>query len=145
MTTGKILGLHHVKVPVTDLARSRQWYERVFDLEPHIEFPDDAGVVRGVSYQPKEGFTLALRENPPLARAIAGYDPFAILLKGQADVESWAARLDDLGVEHSPVIRATVGWLLSFKDPDGLDLRFYTAEGHGETNESTPGAGQIVS
>ncbi|MBV8693660.1 MAG: VOC family protein [Actinobacteria bacterium] len=131
MTNGKILGLHHVKVPVTDLARSRAWYERVFDLEPEVEFPDEDGTVRGVAYRAQEGFTLALRENPTVARAIAGYDPFAILLQGRADIEAWATRLDDLGVAHSPVIEATIGWLISFKDPDGLELRFYTADRRG--------------
>ena len=144
MTPGRILGLHHVKVPVTDLPRSRQWYEQVFDLEPEIEFPDDEGVVRGVSYRAKEGFTLALRENPPVAAALSGYDPFAILLQGRADIEAWAARLDELGVEHSPVIEATIGWLMSFYDPDGMQLRFYTADGHGATGGSRQGAGRIV-
>ena len=145
MTTGKILGLHHVKVPVTDLTRSRGWYERVFELEPEVEFPDDTGVVRGIAYRPKEGFTLALRENPAVAKAIAGYDPFAILLQGRDDIEAWAARLDDMGVEHSPVIEATIGWLMSFKDPDGLELRFYTAERHGGTADPAAGSGRVLS
>ena len=73
MGVGEILGLHHVKVPVTDLARSRAWYERVFDFEPVMEFPDEDGVVRGVIYQPKNAFTLALRENPAAARGMAGF------------------------------------------------------------------------
>lgn len=145
MTTGKILGLHHVKVPVTDLSRSRRWYERVFDLEPEVEFPDEDGTVRGVAYRAQEGFTLALRENPTVARAIAGYDPFAILLQGRADIDAWASRLDRLGVAHSQVIEATIGWLMSFKDPDGLELRFYTADRHGETSDAATGAGRIVS
>ena len=128
MATGEILGLHHIKVPVTNLARSRAWYERVFELKPTMEFPDDDGVVRGVAYQPLGGFSLALRENPAVARGIAGYDPFAILLQGRADIDAWAARLDSLGVEHSPVIEASIGWMLAFLDPDGLELRLYTAK-----------------
>jgi len=127
MTKGSILGLHHVKVPVADLSRSRAWYERVFELEVHAEFADDDGTVRGVVYRPLGGFTLALRENPLVAQGIAGYDPFAILLEGRADIDAWAQRLDDLTVTHSPVIEGTVGWLMSFHDPDGLELRFYTA------------------
>ena len=41
-----------------------------------------------------------------------------------------SAHLDHLGVAHGPVITATLGWLLSAADPDGIDLRFYTAEQH---------------
>jgi len=130
---GGILGLHHVKVPVTDLERSRKWYEQVFDLEPEVEFRDDDGSVRGVAYRPKAGFTLALRENPEVARAIVGFDPFAILVQGRADVDAWAGRLDAFGIAHSPVIEGAVGWLLSFKDPDGIELRLYSADRHGGT------------
>jgi catechol 2,3-dioxygenase-like lactoylglutathione lyase family enzyme len=141
MDAGEILGLHHIKVPVTDLARSRAWYERVFELEPILEFPDGDGVVRGVAYQPLNGFSLSLRENPTVARAMAGFDPFAILLRDQPDVRHWADRLDALGIEHSPVIQATIGWLLVFHDPDGLELRFYTAARHGVDG---PGRGRPV-
>jgi catechol 2,3-dioxygenase-like lactoylglutathione lyase family enzyme len=142
MGVGEILGLHHVKVPVTDLVRSRAWYERVFDLQPIMEFPDEDGVVRGVVYQPKNAFALALRENPAVARGIAGFDPFAILLQGEPDVRAWADRLDALDIEHSEVAEATIGWLLSFHDPDGLELRFYSAAGHGAEVSGRPGYGR---
>ncbi|WP_020642821.1 VOC family protein [Amycolatopsis balhimycina] len=42
--TAKIEGFHHVKFPVRDLARSREWYERALGLEVTHEFPDDDGV-----------------------------------------------------------------------------------------------------
>ncbi|MBA3432152.1 MAG: VOC family protein [Actinobacteria bacterium] len=144
MAAGEILGLHHVKVPVTDLARSRAWYERVFELEPIMEFPDDDGVVRGVAYQPKNAFALSLRENAKVAQGIAGFDPFAILLQGEADVQAWADRLDSLGVKHSPVIEATIGWILSFHDPDGLELRFYTSIRHGADVSGQAGYGRAA-
>jgi catechol 2,3-dioxygenase-like lactoylglutathione lyase family enzyme len=135
VSTGEILGIHHIKIPVTDLVRSRSWYERVFDLEPLMEFPDDDGVVRGVSYRSQGGFAFALRENPEAARGIAGFDPFAIMLRGQADAEQWAARLDELGVTHSPVTEIPIGWLLAFEDPDGMQLRFYTLDERGADAE----------
>jgi catechol 2,3-dioxygenase-like lactoylglutathione lyase family enzyme len=45
-------GLHHVKVPVSDLPRSRAWYETVLPLSPHLEFPDDSGTVHGIAAHP---------------------------------------------------------------------------------------------
>ena len=135
-STGAILGLHHIKVPVSDLPRSREWYERVFDLEPLTEFRDDEdGVVRGVSYRSKGDLALALRENAAAAKGIAGFDPFAIMLRGRADIEAWVQRLDELGVAHSPVIEATIGYILTFDDPDGLQLRFYTLNDQGADPE----------
>ena len=135
MSTGAILGVHHVKIPVTDLVRSRAWYERVLDLEPFIEWPDDEGVVRGVSYRSKGALALALREEPDAARGIAGFDPFAFMLRGRADVDHWAQRLDDLGVAHAPVLTIPIGYMLAFEDPDGMQLRFYTLDERGADPE----------
>jgi len=136
MTTGEILGMHHIKIPVTDIVRSRAWYERLFELETLREFRDDHdGVVRGVSYCAKGDFSLALRENPEAARGMAGFDPFAIMLRGRADVDHWVQRLDDLGIAHAPVIEAAIGFILAFDDPDGLQLRFYTLDENGADPE----------
>jgi catechol 2,3-dioxygenase-like lactoylglutathione lyase family enzyme len=123
-------GLHHVKVPVSDLTRSRAWYETVLSLSPHLEFPDDSGAVRGVAYQPLGNLTLCLREDPPRAQALAGFNPLAVLVATRADLDDIAAHLDQHGVSHGPVLTATLGWLLSAVDPDRIELRFYTAEHH---------------
>lgn len=132
---GEILGLHHVKLAVTDIQRSRAWYERVLDLEPMLEWPDSQGVVRGVRFREKGGFALALREDLPLAQAMVGFDPIAILVQGRADVDAWADRLDRLGVAHSPVTAGALGWLISFDDPDGLQLKIYSNDSHGMSRE----------
>ena len=133
---GEILGLHHVKIPVSDLPTSRRWYERVFDLEPFMEFRDDEdGVVRGVSYRAKGDLAVSLREHAGAAKGIAGFDPFAIMLRGRADIDFWANRLDRLGVSHSPIIEAPIGYIMTFDDPDGLQLRFYTLNESGADPE----------
>jgi catechol 2,3-dioxygenase-like lactoylglutathione lyase family enzyme len=128
-TEAVVAGLHHVKIPVTDLARSRAWYQRVFDFEVEYEFPDaDDGVVRGVAGSvPGLGRTgLALRENPDVARGISGYDPFAFGIEDEAAAKAWVAKLDSLGVEHGPIIEASIGWIVSFHDPDGTEIRLYS-------------------
>ena len=131
VSIGEILGFHHVKVPVSDLAVSRAWYERVFDLEPNVEFRDNDDVVRGVACQPKNGFTLSLRQNSMLAQAMKGFDPLAVLVAGRADIDAWVERLDELRVDHSPVTEGALGWLIVFDDPDGIQLKLYTQDVHG--------------
>ena len=135
MSVGEILGVHHVKLPVTDLVRSRAWYEQVLELEPFREYPDDDGVVRGVSYRAKGCLALALRELPDVSRGIAGFDPVAIMLRGRADIDYWAARLDELGVPHWDPAPIPIGWMMAFDDPDGIQLRFYTLDEHGHDPE----------
>ncbi len=125
-----IQGIHHVKVPVSDLARSRHWYESVLQVTPALEFPDADGVVRGVVYHPVGSLTVCLREDPTRAAALAGFGLLAVLVATRVDLDKITVHLDQLGVGHGPVITATLGWLLSAPDPDGIDLRFYTAEQH---------------
>jgi catechol 2,3-dioxygenase-like lactoylglutathione lyase family enzyme len=145
MTEATLVGIHHVKFPVTDLARSRAWYEELFGLTPEIEFPDDDGVVRGVAYEPTDaGVAIALRENRAVARGIAGFDPVSFAIADRAAAEGWIARLDELGIEHSPVIDATVGWLVVFHDPDGTELHLYSVERHGLDQTGRPHRGRVV-
>jgi catechol 2,3-dioxygenase-like lactoylglutathione lyase family enzyme len=131
-SVGAILGLHHIKIPVCDLGTSREWYERVFELETLTEFRDDEdGIVRGVAYRSKGDLVMSLREQRSAALGIAGFDPFAIMLRGRDDIEFWERRLDALGVDHSPIIEAPIGNIMMFEDPDGLQLRFYTLDSRG--------------
>ena len=43
MTSRELAGIHHVKIPVTYLARSLHWYRRVFGLRPTLAFPRPTG------------------------------------------------------------------------------------------------------
>lgn len=88
--------------------------------------------------QEQGGFRLALREDPKRASALEGWDPLALAVATRNDLEAVAAALDERGVRHGRVIRATLGWLLSAEAPDGLQVRFYTEERHEEDAGDTP-------
>jgi hypothetical protein len=98
-------------------------------------------VVRGVAgVVPGLGETgLALRENPEVARALAGYDPFAFAIQDKAAAEAWVEKLDRLGVDHGPIIEATIGWIVSVRDPDGTEIRLYSWERLPEDHLGEPG------
>lgn len=146
MSRPEIVGIRHLKFPVTDLARSRAWYERVFGLRVTLEFVDDDGQVRGVAGQmPGLGPTqVALRVNPAAAQGCRDFDPFCFGVQDHADVEAWASYLDSLDIAHSPVIEATLGWLLVFSDPDGLEIHLYSWAEHGVDKTGKPGYGRAV-
>jgi glyoxalase/bleomycin resistance protein/dioxygenase superfamily protein len=88
-------------------------------------------VVRGVSYCSKGDLAIALRENPTVASGFAGFDFFAMMLHGRADIDHWASRLDELGVAHTDIIETPIGFIMAFDDPDGIQLRFYTLNEQG--------------
>jgi catechol 2,3-dioxygenase-like lactoylglutathione lyase family enzyme len=147
MHEAAITGIHHVKFPVSDLTASRAWYEQVFGFQVMLEFPDEDGVVRGVAGTvPGLGDTgLALRENPEAALAFAGFDPISFGIADRAAAEAWIARLDDLGIDHSPVLEASIGWIVSFHDPDGTEIRLYSFAPHNVDHSDQPGSGRPVS
>jgi len=137
--TAELTGVHHLKIWVSDLERSRSWYERVLGLEHRTSFQDEDGVIRGMSFGvPGASFQIALRENPALARALLDADPFAFQVTAEG-LDAWVARLDDLGVPHTPVIRASAGHTLGFADPDGVQIRLYAPDEKVHAAEVGPG------
>ena len=125
-----VSGVHHVKIPVANLGRSREWYERLLGLTAELEFRDDDGTVRGVAFHPIGGVGLALREDPDRAAALQGWDPIAFAVHTRAELDDVVAALDRAGVPHSDVIRASLGWMLAATGPDDQQVRFYTLERH---------------
>lgn len=146
MADAVLTGIFAVKFPVTDLPRSRTWYADVFGVEWEYEFPDDDGVVRGVAgpVPGLDGVGIALRENPAVARGIAGFDPVIFAVADRAAVEAWAHHLDGLGIAHSPVIEATIGYLLAFHDPDGTEIHLYSTQQHGIDQTGRSGHGRRI-
>jgi catechol 2,3-dioxygenase-like lactoylglutathione lyase family enzyme len=124
----RLAGIFGVKFPVRDLTASRAWYERVFGLDVIYEFPDDDGVVRGVAFTaPGLGDVgVALRERSDIA-GLSGFDPVVFAVDDRAAVDAWAAHLDALGVPNE-VVEATIGWMLLFHDPDGLEIHLYSRD-----------------
>lgn len=120
-------GIHHLKLPVSDLDKSLAWYQERLGYEVMIDFVEE-GVRMGVSMRhPNGGPDLALRCNPEMAAAAAGFDYFSIGVPGQEAIEALNARFASFGEVSGVVHRTPVGWvLLGIKDPDGHDVRFYT-------------------
>jgi len=120
-------GFHHVKLPVADLTRSRQWYTSVLGLQVEIEFTED-GVVKGLALADvARSLGLALREDPERAAAVAGFDLVALRVPTRDAVQAWRRRLDELGQPHGGVVTGHNGGsvLVGLHDPDGIEIRLY--------------------
>jgi predicted enzyme related to lactoylglutathione lyase len=140
-----LTGLRAVKLPVSDLTRSQAWWSEVFGWSAFMKFPDADGTVRGLAGRFRDFADpgLSLRQTPD-AHTMAGLE----LMLGVADkaaIEAWGTRLDELGVAHSPVIDATVGWLMVLNDPDGHEVHLYSDQRHDLDQSHKPGYGRPVS
>ena len=128
-----LAGIHHLKLPVTDLARSRDWYQSRLGYEVVAEFVEQGRLMGYSMGHPNGGPPLGLRLDPDRARAAAGFDYFSIGVPDQDAIERLADRLTALGEEHAGVHWASIGWILPLlHDPDGHEVRFYTHEHHTE-------------
>ncbi|GII30251.1 VOC family protein [Planotetraspora mira] len=130
-------GFHHVKLPVTDVVRSRDWYERVLGLQTHMEFVED-GTLMGIAMRDaKCTLDLAVRHDPLRAAALAGFDPVALRVPGTRDLDTWKRRLDDLAEPHGGIVTGHAGHvLIGLHDPDGIEIRLYApADGPGGSDE----------
>ncbi len=121
----------HVRVTVTDIARSRDFYDKVFGFDVTVELPADADeetkqdlwlVFGGVIYQFPGGL-LGLR---PSAKAGDAFDPDRVGLDhvsfAVADMTELHNAATVLDVAHDGVkVNAGFG-LLEFRDPDGISL-----------------------
>lgn len=118
----------HVKVPVTDLARSARWYARLMDLVLTREFIEH-GELRGAAlYSPEGGFAFALRERDHCAGTpvLDGFDVVSLHMETREALMALHERCDALGIACSAIeYRAANEAVVDVPDPDGTVLRFY--------------------
>jgi catechol 2,3-dioxygenase-like lactoylglutathione lyase family enzyme len=125
-------GIAHVALTVTDLEASQAWYTRVFGCEPVLD--EDTGPFRHIVYQ-LGGTLFGLHGFPDLNTAEPfderrpGLDHVSFGCASRADLEKWAARLDELGVAHGKIKDAGYGSGLAFRDPDGIALELFAPPG----------------
>ena len=122
----ELVGFHHVKLPVSDIERSREWYERVLGLTVDIEFVEDA-TVQGLALAGAGTVSIALRVDPARAAAMSGFDAMALAVPTRAGIVRWQKRLDQLGEPHAGVVTGhrCGSVLVGLHDPDGLEIRLY--------------------
>ncbi|RJO79880.1 VOC family protein [Nocardia panacis] len=130
-------GIHHVRLTVTDIDRSRRFYHDVLGLAIAAESAGDPGneAVRndpeqlygGVVFQIGD-MLLGLRPVAPAGdrfdSARVGLDHLSFSVDSEAELHSVAARLAAAEIEHGavtplPQFGITI---LSFSDPDGIHL-----------------------
>lgn len=127
-TTTVMPAIAHVALTVSDVSTSATWYTRVLGTDPVLD--EHTGAFRHVVYQ--LGATLLglhgfdeLVSTEPFAERRPGLDHVAFGCGHRDELVAWAARLDDLGVDHGDIVDAGYGSGLSFRDPDNIALELF--------------------
>jgi catechol 2,3-dioxygenase-like lactoylglutathione lyase family enzyme len=122
----EISGLHHVKLPVTDVARSGDWYRRAFGFRCQFEFREHGRLCGVALRHPVGDVGLALREDPRRAAALAGFDVLCLAVGTRADLDALLHRLDEGGIGHGTPSPGRGGDAVDVPDPDGHVVRLHT-------------------
>jgi len=125
----------HVRLTVTDIDRSRAFYEDVFGLPVAFELPPDADeatkeqlsfLFGGVIYKLGDSL-LGLRpvSDDGFDEGRTGLDHVSFAVAAQSDLDDAAKLLDEKGVAHGGVKDIGAGHILEFRDPDNIALELF--------------------
>lgn len=129
-------GLAHVRLTVTDIARSKAFYDQVFGWPVAIDTSDqvdEPGVKAapekfygGTIYQTPQGTLFGLRPvgQEQFDAGRTGLDHVSFTVASRADLTAAASALSDAGIEHGQVTDLPDAGLaiLSFQDPDDINI-----------------------
>ena len=122
----------HVALTVTDLGRSKPWYQKLFGSDPVLD--EDTGPFHHVVWM--VGGTLVgihqhqkLESDEPFSELRPGLDHLAFMCATRGDLETWEKRLNELGIKNGGIVDAPYGSGLSFRDPDNIALEFFAPPG----------------
>jgi glyoxylase I family protein len=128
--------IHHLRLTVTDVQRSREFYTSLLGFQVAVESPPDDDPSAAEVYKVLFGGVVMSRGNlimglRPLAPATDRFDPdrvgldhLSFSVPGRADLEEAVRLFDERGVEHGAITRLP-GFaidVLPFEDPDGIQL-----------------------
>jgi glyoxylase I family protein len=129
----------HVRLTVTDIEKSRKFYDDVFGLPVAFEVPPDADeqtreqlafLFGGVIYS-LGGSLLGLRPvaDDSFNEDRTGLDHLSFAVTSRAELDDAAGLLDRLGVTHDGVKDIGAGYILEFRDPDNIALELFAPKG----------------
>jgi glyoxylase I family protein len=123
----------HIALTVRDLSVSVPWYQALFDAEPVLDEDTDPGFHHTVYLLGNTLIGLHQHAKPAPEERFSelriGLDHVAFGCADRAELDRWAQRLDELGVERGEIKDRGYGSGVSFRDPDGIALEFFAPPG----------------
>lgn len=129
-------GVSHIRITVTDIARSKAFYDEAFgwpialDASDRVHEPgiteSPADIYGGTVYLTPSGTLFGLRPVAPDGQRFdserTGLDHISFMVNSRDDLVEAAERFEARGIEHGEVKDLTDAGIaiLSFSDPDGV-------------------------
>jgi len=130
--TGKVV----VTLTVRELRRGADSYRALLAAREDVHVDQSGRLAQVTLTEPTSVLQLCLVSHPtgskePFSEARPELDHLEFLVAHRDDPDSWAERLDQLGIQHSGVKEpsCTSNAMLTFRDPDNIQLEFFWSPG----------------
>ena len=124
-TPPSISGIHHLKIYVSSLKESLQFYKTVFNGKhlPELDHTKEDGTIFAhiLSIPGCQG-SVELRLDAQTAQKTKGIN---VITFAANNLGKWIDHLDTLKVSHSHIIQALAGTMVVVEDPDGYRIQLY--------------------
>lgn len=126
--------MSHISFSVRDAEASARWWAGLLDLTEidrvrgdgwHgilLLHPPSRTVIEFQQHDENQGETFDPRRT--------GFDHMGFKVDTRACLDEWLARFEELGVRHSPIAEREYGAVLTFKDPDDIQLEMFFKADH---------------
>lgn len=142
----ELVGIHHLGLTVLDVEQSAHWYEEVLGFYEVGRLGDDGDARRKIFLR-HDGLSVRLglvahKGGPrrPFDETAPGLDHLSFAVPDRATLERWCERLEELGVEHSPMAEARSipdAAVVVFRDPDNIQLELFVDPPNGARDDRT--------
>ena len=120
-----ILGIHHLKIYVSSLEKSLQFYENIFNGKQIPELThtkEDGTIFAHILSVPAWQGHIELRLDAQTAQKTKGLNVISLAVN---NLERWIGHLDALKVSHSNIIQGLAGTMMVLEDPDEYRIQLY--------------------
>lgn len=136
--------LHHIALTVKDLQRSIPWYEEVFGITYRNEEPHKGGTGKLLT-DDNWRFIIVLHrhdenQGESFQETRTGLDHVGFMVPDRKDLETWQTHLEQHGIARaqeadrpctqSPIRDRPYGSVLTFRDPDNIQLEIFSLAAH---------------
>ena len=126
--------ISHVSFSARDADASAEWWSRVFGLT-EIDRTEGDGWKGILLIHPATATIIEFQQHDanggePFDPVRTGFDHMGLKVDDRAALEEWQAHFEQSGVTHTPIVDREYGSVLTFKDPDGIQLEMFYREGH---------------
>ena len=127
--------INHLALTVTDLDRSAAWYQDVLGLVEMMRGRnEDVGVSFMINVAVDADIAIGLRQfdeavdGARFSHLNPGMDHLALQVSDRAELEAWQERLADKGVTFTPIADHPIAEVLTFRDPDDIQLELWLSK-----------------